>query len=347
MVRLANGAQRSAPGRALCVAAIAAVLQLGFWPRTAEALLVNNVTDAGTISLRSEGLGAGGGGAPVFGVDVLPGTLIDPGGGFDALTGVVQAPAAGAAGSIAPFPLGAASPPLATHADFGSGAMAIQAVAGPFGGGVFFSGNVFDTPIDNKASVVSGQGVATLFEPVGVFIGVGGAILSVGGFVNDPLNQGAFVAAGLSGTIGGIAFDPITIRFDGVGGNADGVFFNAANAGTNLDFFGFGTINFGGGFETFRAVGISLIDADSNAVNGLTSFAVGLGGVVIDVTLTLLADPDSGLSLIEIPLDLLAPGTQLPQFGSVAAALPEPEGFLLLAGGLLAFAWMTRRRRAG
>lgn len=337
--------------RAFVRAGLATVMTLvvaAAFASAAHALVVG--ANGGTISLRAQTvIAGGGGGAPVYGAGVVPGELLDPGGGFDSLNpaGVLAPAALVGPGAISPFPLFGASPPLATNAAFGSGAMGIQAAANPFGGGVFFAGRVADFAIDNTASVVAGNGTAILSQPIGIFIGIGGAVLSVGGFINDPLNVGAYVAAGLSGTIGGIAFDPITIRFDGVGGSADGVFFNPANAG-NVNFSGFLSSVPILGFESFVGAGVSLVDADSNPANGLTTFAVGAGGILIDATLTLVADPPfSSASFIELqPLNptILPSNAQLPNFGAIAR-IAEPGPAMLLAGGLI-LAFVARRRRA-
>lgn len=253
-----------------------------------------------------------------------PQKLLSPGGGFPLLGASTQV-------SLDPGPALIVSPGLnlvlGLTGDFGGGNTRLRAfddvnpLPGFSAGIVWESGSVSDypnvPPSPRTASVNVSKGSGTFknnsFDTLSL---IGGGWLSVFGNVGVP---DGYVAASLAGTIGGIAIDPIIIASDGVGPRNDFI-----KSGTWQS----QPIN---GQAQFRAAGVSLIPV-------LISMAPG-EEISIEGTLTLIADPDSGLELAPLP-----PGAPLPNLGpSGGTVIPTPA----VLPGLISMgiaAWRKRRQ---
>jgi hypothetical protein len=258
---------------------------------------------------------AGGASAmPVFGPG---GELLSPGGGYPLLgPALVPVQTFGPAG-IAPLGLsGVANPALIDAGAFGAGATTLQAFGAPWGGAISWSSAfVMDFAANASVSANDSQGIANFINNgPGAFSGWGGGILAVNGSIGLA---GGYVAASLTGTIGGIPFTPIVVASDGAGPLLDFV-----SAGMAQAFLPTGP-------NSFFAWGVSIIP-------GLFNIPLG-GNITLQGTLSLIADPMS-----YIQLDILPPGTPKPDFG-VAGNVPVPGTLLLLASGLAALAGLSKR----
>lgn len=251
--------------------------------------------------------------APAFGGN---GELLSPGSGYP-LLGAAMAPVQtfGPA-AIASGLTGVANPALIDAGAFGAGSTTLQALGAPWGGAIVWnSAFVMDLAANGLVSANDSQGTATLINlGPGAFVGTGGGFLAVSGSVGL---SGGYVAASLTGTIGGIPITPIVVASDGSGPLKDFV-----SAGTAKSFIPTGP-------NSFFAWGVSIIPA---------AFNIPLGGnVLLQGTLSLIADPDSS-----IELGVLPPSAPRPDFGT-AGNVPVPGTLLLLASGLVALAGIRKK----
>ena len=286
-------------------------------PNFAWALVLG--ANNGQIDFSVKPVGAANPGAPIFGAS---NELTSPGRGYATLgPPLLPVQTVGPAGIALPGLAGVANPALIDGGFFGAGQTALSAFGFPGGGAISWtSGFVADFAVDNFASVNDSQGTATFTNNgPGAFIGWGGAFLSVKGSIGAP---GAFVAASIAGTIGGVPFDPIVIASDGAGPLVDGVWTMPGGALTAAGFILPGQ-------NAFTAWGVDIIP-------GLFNIAAG-GNITLQGTLSLIADPGAS-----IELGILPAGAPRPDFGA-GAQVPEPATILLLSSGLVGLAGFRKK----
>lgn len=294
-------------------------------PVSSYALAVDPANNQGSVTFSVKPVGISRSGAPLFSDPASPtnsGALVGPGNGFKDLDAALP-PQQTKTGPIANGLSLTADSSLIDSGDFGSGKMTVKAIGFANGGGIFWGpGSVSDKATNNISSVVDSSGSVTLINnsPLS-FVGLGGGWLSVRGHLAQA---GEYVAASLTGNIGGISIAPIVVAANGPGGAQDGVY---TSAGTGLSASSFQSSN--GGLD-FRAWGVSIIPQ---------RFVIAPGGsITIRGTLTLMADPDSTIELADLPAN--APR---PDFG--VTAVPEPASYALGLVGLMALL-VRRPRRA-
>jgi hypothetical protein len=193
-----------------------------------------------------------------------------------------------------------------------------------------------------RGSVMVSHGIANFTDVGGDANKVPGVAMAITGTLGGQGPLGAFVAASLVATFtvfnaAGAQVAPATstsviIVSDGTGPRADFVtsFSPTGDANTLT-----GAILFPGA-DNFYAWGVSRLAAPIIPDGG---------SVTIDATLTMVADPQAS-----IVIDLLPPGTLLPDFGPIVSAdasTPEPSSVILLGMGSLLVIGYVRRKRAG